>query len=111
MLLMLKVAIFTAPWYRGALHRTCEWKPSGSPMARRFRPTAVSSPRGLVGRGPARMICHLLMTTNPMAFSPCVQSPHLGMLALESVRALLEFARMQLTEPSPAHARSDGHAV
>jgi pimeloyl-ACP methyl ester carboxylesterase len=57
------------------------------------------------------MIGHLLTTTNPMAFSPSVQSPHLGMLALEPVRALLEFARMQLTEPSPAHARGDGHAV
>jgi pimeloyl-ACP methyl ester carboxylesterase len=33
------------------------------------------------------------------------------MLALEPVRALLEFARMQLTEAAPAQARGDGHAV
>ena len=33
------------------------------------------------------------------------------MLALEPVRALLEFARMQLTESAPAHSRGDGHAV
>ena len=46
-----------------------------------------------------------------MAFASPVQSPHLGMLALEPLRALFEFARMQLTESSPAQARGDGHAV
>jgi pimeloyl-ACP methyl ester carboxylesterase len=33
------------------------------------------------------------------------------MLALEPVRALLEFTRMQLTEIAPGTARGDGHAV
>jgi len=46
-----------------------------------------------------------------MAFASSVQSPHIGMLALEPVRALLEFARLQLTEDAPAAARGDGHAV
>jgi hypothetical protein len=46
-----------------------------------------------------------------MAFASPVQSPHIGMLALEPVRALLEFARMQFTEASPGRERGDGHAV
>ena len=46
-----------------------------------------------------------------MAFASSIQSPHIGMLALEPVRALLEFARMQFTEALPGQARGDGHAV
>src|SRR4051812_38026500 len=46
-----------------------------------------------------------------MSSNASLQSPHLGMLALEPVRALLEFARMQLSEVTPATARGDGHAV
>ena len=46
-----------------------------------------------------------------MDFASSVQSPNIGMLALEPVRALLEFARMQLTELTPARAQGDGHIV
>ena len=46
-----------------------------------------------------------------MAFASSVHTPHIGMLALEPVRALLEFARMQFTEATPGQARGDGHAV
>jgi len=46
-----------------------------------------------------------------MGSNASLQSPHLGMLALEPVRAMLEFARMQLTDVTAANARGDGHAV
>ena len=46
-----------------------------------------------------------------MTLAPSFASPHIGMLALEPVRALLEFARMQLTEIAPGTIRGDGHAV
>jgi len=46
-----------------------------------------------------------------MGSNASLQSPHLGMLALEPVRAMLEFARMQLADVTAANARGDGHAV
>jgi pimeloyl-ACP methyl ester carboxylesterase len=46
-----------------------------------------------------------------MSFTSTTQSPHIGMLALEPMRALLEFARMQLTPETPGPSRGDGHAV
>ena len=46
-----------------------------------------------------------------MSFASSHQSPHLGMLALEPVRALFEFARMQLADVARGRGQGDGHAV
>ena len=46
-----------------------------------------------------------------MSLASPSQSPHIGMLALEPVRALFEFARMQLADVTAGDARGDGHAV
>ena len=46
-----------------------------------------------------------------MGSNASLQSPHLGMLALEPVRAMLEFARTQLMDVTAANTQGDGHAV
>jgi hypothetical protein len=58
------------------------------------------------------MIGHLFRFQGlSMRFTIPTQSPNLGMLALEPVRALLEFARMQLGDVGPGPVQGDGHAV
>ena len=40
-----------------------------------------------------------------------LSSPNLGMLAVEPLRAMLEFARMRFTSDEPSSTRGDGHMV
>jgi hypothetical protein len=50
-------------------------------------------------------------STIASGLSSYIESPHIGMLALEPLRALLEFARLQLTDATASSADGDGHAV
>ncbi len=42
---------------------------------------------------------------------PAIVRPHLGMLGMEPIRAMLEYARMRFMEDDGASASGDGHAV
>src|SRR5215217_7802302 len=80
-------------------------------MQSRCVPTADSSPLRLVPAAFRADHPPSSSSRHSMTSASSLQSPHFGMLALEPVRAMLEFARMQLTDVSAANARGDGHAV
>jgi hypothetical protein len=56
------------------------------------------------------MIDHLHRFGSTMLSARTTTSPHLGMLAVEPLRAMLEFARMRFTNEEPSRS-GDGHTV